>query len=322
MKKEKFSQVIILGSGPAGYSAAIYCARAMLNPLLITGQTPGGQLANVKDIENYPGYQKPISGPFLMNEMAIQAELYGTKIVYDHIISADLSKKPFSLYGENGMVYSCNALIIATGAKAKWLGLKSEDALMGRGVSACATCDGFFYKGKKVAVVGGGNVAVEEALYLSHLAEQVTLIHRRDELRAERILQDRLKKQKNIQILWNHTVEEILGKKDKISLMEVVHALKLKNTTTQEISNLLVDGVFIAIGHSPASDIFSENLRRNEMGYILTKANSTKTNIEGVFAAGDVTNTLFRQAVVAAGQGCTAALETEHFLLMNDFLKS
>lgn len=303
------SRVLIIGSGPAGYTAAIYAARANLLPILISGWQPGGQLTITTDVENYPGFQS-IQGPGLMEQMRLQALHVGTKIIHDQIERVDFSIRPFEVYGESGSKYTGDGIIISTGAQAKWLGLPSEEKYLGFGVSGCATCDGFFFKGKRVAIVGGGNSAVEEALYLTHHAAHVTLIHRRDHLKAEKILQDRLFSNEKISILWNHAIEEIIGTDTPKS----VTGIKLRNTQTEELSTLDLDGVFIAIGHNPASGIFKDFLDRDHEGYILTKPNSTQTSLSGVFAAGDVQDKIFRQAVTAAGQGCMAALEIEKFL--------
>ena len=307
---ERHEKVIIVGSGPAGYTAAIYAARAMLKPLMITGLQQGGQLTITTDVENYPGFAEPIQGPWLMEQMRAQAEHVGTTILNDLISSADLNQRPFRLIGDSGDIYTCDTLIIATGAQAKWLGLPSEMAYQGYGVSACATCDGFFYRNKRVIVVGGGNSAVEEALYLAGLAEKVTLIHRRDSLRSEKILQDRLFSHPKIDVMWNNAVEEIVGTQNPPSVTHVM----LKNTETGTVTKLDTDGVFVAIGHSPASAVFADQLKMKQGGYIWTAPDSTKTSIEGVFAAGDVTDDIFRQAVTAAGMGCMAALEAERWL--------
>ncbi|ATO57742.1 thioredoxin-disulfide reductase [Bartonella sp. 1-1C] len=307
-------RVLIIGSGPAGYTAAIYAARAMLKPVLITGTQQGGQLTITTDVENYPGFADPIQGQWLMQQMAKQAENMGTKIVYDNIVKADLSKRPFILFGDSGAQYCCDALIIATGAQARWLGLESEQAFMGSGVSACATCDGFFYRGKDVIVVGGGNTAVEEALYLSHLAKSVSVVHRRDHFRAEKILQDRLFSRDNVHVIWDHIVEEIIGSSAQSLTGAVVTGARLKNTKTGQKMQINADGIFIAIGHDPAVSLFEGQLKQKLGGYLWTAPDSTETSIAGVFAAGDVADNLFRQAVTAAGRGCMAALEAERFL--------
>jgi thioredoxin reductase (NADPH) len=304
------AKVIIIGSGPAGYTAAIYAARAMLDPVMIAGFEPGGQLMITTDVENYPGFKDAIQGPWLMEQMKAQAEHMGTRMVSDHIVSVDLSQRPFRLVGDSGKTYSCDALIIATGAKAKWLGIESENKFKGFGVSACATCDGFFYRNKHVMVVGGGNSAVEESLYLANLAASVTLVHRRDSLKAERILQDRLFKNPKINVIWDNAVDEICGGQNPPGVTHV----RLRNVKTGAMSEKKVDGVFVAIGHSPASEIFKGQIEMKPSGYIVTTPNSTATNIDGVFAAGDVADDVYRQAVTAAGLGCMAALEAERFL--------
>lgn len=304
------SKLLILGSGPAGYTAAIYSARAMLEPTLLTGIEPGGQMTITTDVENYPGFADIIQGPWLMDQMKGQAESVGTNIVFDTIIDVDLSKKPFELKADSDKIYTCEALIISTGAQARWLGLESENKFKGYGVSACATCDGFFYKDKRVVVVGGGNTAAEEAVFLTNFAKEVKLIHRRDSLRAEKILQKRLNENDKIEIIWDTEVTEIIGDDNPLSVNKVA----LKNNKTNISSQLNTDGVFIAIGHSPSSEIFKNQLEMNNNGYISTAADSTKTNIDGVFAAGDVTDDKYRQAVTAAGMGCMAALEAEEYL--------
>ncbi len=303
-------KVIIIGSGPAGYTAAIYAARAMLKPMLISGFETGGQLMITTDVENYPGFADPIQGPWLMEQMKGQAEHVGTEIVSDHIASVDLRSRPFRLTGDGGQAYSCDALIIATGAKAKWLGIPSEETFKGFGVSACATCDGFFYRNKDVAVVGGGNSAVEEALYLANLASSVTVIHRRNSFKAERILQERLFKHPKVKVIWDSAVDEICGETNPPG---VTH-LKLRNVVTGGISELPVHGLFVAIGHEPASGLFQGQVEIRPNGYISTAPNSTATNVPGVFAAGDVADDVYRQAVTAAGLGCMAALEAERWL--------
>lgn len=304
------AKLIIIGSGPAGYTAAIYAARAMLEPVLISGFQPGGQLMITTDVENYPGFADVIQGPWLMEQMRLQAEHVGTRMVSDHIVKVDLNQRPFRIEGDSGDTYTCDALIVATGAQAKWLGLPSEALFQGFGVSACATCDGFFFRGKEVVVVGGGNTAVEEALYLAHLASKVTLVHRRDSLRAERILQDRLLKHPKIEVVWNSAVEEICGSQNPTSVTHV----RLKNLVSGQVSELKTDGVFIAIGHKPSTELFAGQLDMKPGGYLLTKPGTTETNIAGVFAAGDVADDVYRQAVTAAGMGCMAALETERYL--------
>jgi len=304
------AKLIIIGSGPAGYTAAIYAARAMLAPVLISGFEPGGQLMITTDVENYPGFAAPVQGPWLMEQMRAQAENVGAKMIADHIVEAALAERPFRLKGDGGAAYSCDALIIATGAKAKWLGLESETKFKGLGVSACATCDGFFFRGKKVAVIGGGNTAVEEALYLSHIASNVAIVHRRNAFRAERILQERLFKTPNIDIIYDHIADEILGGGDPLG----VTGIRLRNVKTGGLKEIEVEGVFIAIGHEPASGLFKDQLVIKPNGYIKTAPFSTATSVAGVFAAGDVTDDIYRQAVTAAGLGCMAAMEAEHFL--------
>ena len=306
----KHSKLLILGSGPAGYTAAIYAARAMLKPILVFGSEPGGQLTTTTDVENFPGYSKVIQGPWLMEEMKGQAKAVGTEMIQDHIKKVDLSKKPFEAIGDSGQVYTADSFIISTGAQARWLNLKSEQEFRGFGVSACATCDGFFFKEKEVAVVGGGNAAVEEAMFLTKFASKVKLIHRRNELRAEKMLQAKLKANKKIEIIWDSVVEDVVGEKDPKS----VKAIKIKNVKTNKVTELKVDGLFIAIGHDPATSLFKGQLNMDKEGYIVTKPDSTVTNVPGVFAAGDVKDKVFRQAVTAAGMGCMAALEVEKFL--------
>ncbi len=310
MSDIKHSKIIILGSGPAGYTAAIYAARAMTEPVIIQGIQPGGQLTITTEVENYPGFADVIQGPWLMEQMEAQARNVGTEIISDHITSIDLHRRPFRLEGDGGQTYSADALIISTGAQAKWLGLPSEEKFKGHGVSACATCDGFFYRDKKVVVIGGGNTAVEEALFLTNFAAKVTLVHRRDELRSEKILQDRLFKHEKIEVIWDSVLEEVLGNEDPRS----VTGARLKNVKTDETKNIDADGVFIAIGHAPATELFRGQIEMRANGYIITAPDSTITSIPGVFAAGDVTDDTFRQAVTAAGQGCMAALEAEKYL--------
>jgi thioredoxin reductase (NADPH) len=309
-KSTKHTKVLILGSGPAGYTAAIYAARAMLKPILVYGSQPGGQLTTTTDVENYPGYSKVIQGPWLMDEMKGQAEAVGTEMIQDHINKVDLSKKPFEAVGDSGQVYTADSFIISTGAQARWLNLKSEQEFRGFGVSACATCDGFFFKDKEVAVVGGGNAAVEEAMFLTKFASKVYLIHRRNELRAEKMLQEKLKANKKIEIIWDSAVDEVVGTAEP----KVVNALKIKNLKTNSITNLKIDGLFIAIGHDPATALFKNQLDMDKEGYLITRPDSTETNIPGVFAAGDVKDKIFRQAVTAAGMGCMSALEAEKFI--------
>ncbi len=304
------ARMIIIGSGPAGYTAAIYAARAMLEPVLISGFEPGGQLMITTDVENYPGFADPIQGPWLMEQMRKQAEHVGTRMVADYVTGVDLSAHPFTVTCDSGETHTCETLVIATGAKAKWLGLPSEEKFKGYGVSACATCDGFFYRGKNVIVVGGGNSAVEEALYLSNLAAKVTVVHRRDSFRAERILQDRLFAKPNVEVVWNHALDEVLGTQAPLG----VTAARLKNVETGAVREVAVDGVFVAIGHAPASELFRGQIEIRPNGYIKTAPNSTATNVPGVFAAGDVADDVYRQAVTAAGLGCMAALEAERWL--------
>ena len=305
------TKVLIIGSGPAGYTAAVYTARAMLEPVLVTGIEQGGQLTITTEVENYPGFADPIQGPWLMEQMKAQAENVGTKLVTDTIVSFDTQSRPFKAVGDSGEIYTADTVIIATGAKAKWLGIPSEQTFMGFGVSACATCDGFFYRDKKVAVVGGGNTAVEEALYLANLAEKVILIHRRDELRSEKILQERLFANQKIEVMWDSAVDEITGEQ---KIPPSVTGLNIKNTKTGEISAIDIDGVFIAIGHAPAVSLFKDRMKMRDNGYLWTAPDSTATDIPGVFAAGDVTDDIYRQAVTAAGLGCMAALEAEKFI--------
>ncbi|GAB5505182.1 MAG: thioredoxin-disulfide reductase [Rhizobiaceae bacterium] len=310
----RHAPVLIIGSGPAGYTAAIYAARAMLKPLLVAGLEQGGQLTITTDVENYPGFADPVQGPWLMEQMLKQAENVGTEIVNDVIVEVDVNMRPFRARGDSGTEYTADALIIATGAKAKWLGLPTEQKFMGFGVSACATCDGFFYRNKDVVVVGGGNTAVEEALYLSNLASHVTLVHRRDELRAERILQERLFAKENVTVLWDTVVDEIKGEAGKPPLPASVNAVALKNVKTGETTEMPVHGVFVAIGHAPAVELFEGKVKQKPNGYLWTAPDSTQTDIPGVFAAGDVTDDIYRQAVTAAGLGCMAALEAERYL--------
>jgi len=308
--KARHARVIILGSGPAGYTAAVYAARAMLEPLLIQGNQPGGQLTITTDVENYPGFAEVIQGPWLMEQMKAQAEHVGTEIVMDYIVKVDLSRHPFRLEGDSGDLYTCDALIIATGAQARWLGIPSEQTFKGFGVSACATCDGFFYKGKEVVVVGGGNTAVEEAIFLTNFAKKVIVVHRRDHFRAEKILQDRLAKNDKIEVVWDSVVEEIVGTGEPRS----VEAVKIKNVKTGKVATRKIDGVFVAIGHAPSTELFKGELEMKPSGYLITAPDSTATSVPGVFAAGDVKDDVFRQAVTAAGMGCMAALEAERYL--------
>lgn len=310
MTASRHARVLILGSGPAGYTAAIYAARAMLKPLLVAGLQPGGQLTITTDVENYPGFATAIQGPWLMDQMRAQAEHVGTEFADDVIVKVHLDERPFRLVGDSSQVYTCDALVIATGAQARWLGLPSEEAFKGHGVSACATCDGFFYRGKSVAVIGGGNTAVEEALFLTNFADKVTLIHRRDTLRAEKVLQQRLFNHPKIEVVWDSVVDEVTGASDPKS----VTGLQLRNIRTGTTEERKADGVFVAIGHVPATGIFHGAIDMDEEGYIRTKPDSTQTSIPGVFAAGDVKDRVFRQAVTAAGMGCMAALEAEKYL--------
>ncbi len=310
----RHAPVIIIGSGPAGYTAAVYAARAMLKPLLIAGLQQGGQLTITTDVENYPGFADPIQGPWLMEQMARQAENVGAEIVNDLVVEVDLDTRPFRLKADSGDEYTADALIVATGAQAKWLNIPSEQKFQGFGVSACATCDGFFYRGKDVIVVGGGNSAVEEALYLSHIARHVTVIHRRDEFRAERIMQERLFARDNVTVEWNKTVEEIVGAPGKPPMPPSVNGIRLRDTKTGEITDMPVDGVFVAIGHAPAVELFVGKLKQKPNGYLWTAPDSTRTDVPGVFAAGDVTDDVYRQAVTAAGLGCMAALEAEKYI--------
>ena len=316
MTATRHAKLLILGSGPAGYTAAIYAARAMLKPLLVAGLQPGGQLTITTEVENYPGFAEAIQGPWLMEQMKAQAEHVGTQFAEDVIVKAELGVRPFRLTGDNGTVYTCDALVIATGAQARWLGIESEQEFKGHGVSACATCDGFFYRGKEVIVVGGGNTAVEEALFLTNFASKVTLVHRRDSLRAEKIAQNRLFKNPKISVVWDSVVDEISGAPDPKSVTGVT----LKNIKTGATETLGADGVFVAIGHVPATELFKGQVEMDGEGYVLTKPDSTQTSIPGVFAAGDVKDKTFRQAVTAAGMGCMAALEAEKFLAHHETL--
>ena len=304
------SKVLIIGSGPAGYSAAIYAARANLEPIMVQGLEPGGQLTITTDVENYPGFADIIQGPWLMEQMAGQAAAVGTRLIHDMIVAVDLSKRPFVCTGDSGDVYIGDTVIVCTGAQAKWLGLESEQRFMGFGVSACATCDGFFFRGKEVAVIGGGNTAVEEALYLTNHASKVTLVHRRDALRAEKILQDRLFRNDKIEVLWDHVLDEIEGESDPLT----VTGIAVRHVRSDAVQRIPLSGVFIAIGHRPNTELFAGQLTMDDEGYIQTVADSTKTNVPGVFAAGDVQDKVFRQAVTAAGTGCMGALEAEKFL--------
>ena len=306
----KHTKVLIIGSGPAGYTAAVYAARAMLKPIMVSGIEPGGQLTTTTDVENYPGFTKAIQGPWLMEQMRDQAKAVGAEIIEDHISSVNLKSKPFEAVGDGGQKYTADSIIISTGAQAKWLDIESEQKFRGFGVSACATCDGFFFKDKIVAVVGGGNAAVEEAMFLTKFASKVHLIHRRDSLRAEKLLQKKLMENKKIEIIWDSVVEEVIGDKEPKN----VKGLKIKNVKTNKIEELKIDGLFIAIGHDPATQLFKDQLNMDKEGYLITKPDSTETNIPGVFAAGDVKDKIFRQAVTAAGMGCMSALEAEKYL--------
>jgi thioredoxin reductase (NADPH) len=314
MSTAKHAKVVIIGSGPAGYTAAIYAARAMLEPILIQGIQPGGQLTITTDVENYPGFADVIQGPWLMEQMQAQAEHVGARIVTDHVTKVELASRPFRLSCDSGESYLADSLIIATGAQARWLDLPSEQKFKGYGVSACATCDGFFYRNKEVIVIGGGNTAVEEALFLTNFAAKVTVVHRRDAFRAEKILQDRLFKNPKIEVIWDSVLEDVLGSDNPLKVSRV----RLKNVKTGALSERNVDGVFIAIGHSPASELFAGQVQMKPSGYIVTAGHSTATSVPGVFAAGDVTDDIYRQAVTAAGQGCMAALEAEKFLAAHE----
>jgi len=309
-----YAKVVIIGSGPAGYTAAIYAARAMLEPILIQGIQPGGQLTITTDVENYPGFADVIQGPWLMEQMVKQAQHVGTRIVTDHVSKVELGSRPFRLICDSGDIYVADALIVATGAQARWLDLPSEQKFKGYGVSACATCDGFFYRNKEVIVVGGGNTAVEEALFLTNFASKVIVVHRRDAFRAEKILQDRLFKNPKIDVIWDTALDDVLGSENPMK----VNRVRLKNVKTGAITERNVDGVFIAIGHSPASELFTGQIEMKRSGYIITTGHSTTTSVAGVFAAGDVTDDVYRQAVTAAGLGCMAALEAEKFLAAHE----
>lgn len=306
----KHAKVLILGSGPAGYTAAVYAARAMLDPVLIQGIQPGGQLTITTEVENYPGFAEVIQGPWLMEQMEGQARNVGTEIISDHIVEVDVNTRPFRLKGDSGAEYTCDSLIICTGAQARWLGLDTEEKFQGFGVSACATCDGFFYRGKKVLVIGGGNTAVEEALFLTNFASEVVLVHRRDELRSEKILQKRLFENNKISVKWDTTLEEVLGDENP----KGVTGARLKNVKTGEIEDVDCHGIFIAIGHKPSTELFEGQMEMKRGGYLVTSPDSTATAIPGVFAAGDVTDDVYRQAVTAAGLGCMAALEAEKYI--------
>ena len=306
----KHTKVLIIGSGPAGYTAAVYAARALLKPIMVTGMEPGGQLTTTTDVENYPGFAEVIQGPWLMEQMRDQAKAVGTEMIEDHISSVNLKSKPFEAIGDGGQKYTADSIIISTGAQARWLNLDSEQKFRGFGVSACATCDGFFFKDKTVAVVGGGNAAVEEAMFLTKFASKVKLIHRRNELRAEKMLQKKLMENEKIEIIWDSVVEEVIGDDNPKN----VKGLKIKNVKTNKVDDLKLDGLFIAIGHDPATQLFKDQLKMDKEGYLVTKPDSTETNIPGVFAAGDVKDKIFRQAVTAAGMGCMSALEAEKYL--------
>ncbi|WP_296014662.1 thioredoxin-disulfide reductase [uncultured Agrobacterium sp.] len=310
----RHTKVLIIGSGPAGYTAAIYAARAMLEPVLIAGMEQGGQLMITTDVENYPGYADPIQGPFLMDQMLKQAQHVGAEIVNDLVTEVETTVRPFTLKTDSGAVWTADTLIIATGAKAKWLGIESEQHFQGFGVSACATCDGFFYRNRDVIVVGGGNSAVEEALYLANIAKSVTVVHRRDSFRSEKILQERLFAKENVNILWNTEVAEITGTPAKPPMPPSVTGARLRNTKTGEITQMPIHGVFVAIGHAPAVELFKDKLKLKPNGYMWTAPDSTATDVEGIFAAGDVTDDTYRQAITAAGMGCMAALEAERYL--------
>ena len=310
----KHTKVLIIGSGPAGYTAAVYAARAMLKPILVHGMEPGGQLTTTTDVENFPGFAEVIQGPWLMEQMRDQAKAVGAEMIEDHIASVNLKSKPFEAVGDGGQKYTADSIIISTGAQARWLNIESEQKFRGFGVSACATCDGFFFKDKTVAIVGGGNVAVEEAMFLTKFASKVQLIHRRDSLRAEKMLQQKLMENKKIEIIWDSVVEEIIGDEEPKN----VKGLIIKNVKTNNIKELKIDGLFIAIGHDPATQLFKDQLNMDKEGYLLTKPDSTETNIPGVFAAGDVKDKIFRQAVTAAGMGCMSALEAEKYLSSNN----
>jgi len=310
----RHTKVLIIGSGPAGYTAAIYSARALLNPVLIAGMEQGGQLMITTDVENYPGYADPVQGPWMMEQMLKQAQHVGAEIVNDLVTEVDVARRPFTVKTDSGALWTADTLIIATGAKAKWLGIDSEQQFQGFGVSACATCDGFFYRNKDVIVVGGGNSAVEEALYLSHIARTVTVVHRREGFRAEKILQERLFAKANVNILWNTEIAEITGTPAKPPMPPSVSGVRLRDTRSGQISDTVIDGVFVAIGHAPAVELFKDTLKLKPNGYLWTAPDSTATSVEGVFAAGDVTDDIFRQAITAAGMGCMSALEAERYL--------
>jgi thioredoxin reductase (NADPH) len=309
------TRVAVLGSGPAGFTAAIYAARAGLSPVVIQGIAPGGQLTTTTDVENYPGFRDVIQGPWLMEEMQAQAEHVGTKMVWDHIAAVDFSRRPFRLTGDSGSQYFADAVVIATGAQARWLGLPSEEHMKGRGASACATCDGFFYRGRRVAVIGGGNTAVEEALYMTNHSHDVTLIHRRDTLRAEKILQDRLFANPHIKVIWDSEVVEFVAGGEPEALV----GLDIRNKRNGEITRLVAEGAFVAIGHKPATELFAGQLELDLDGYIVVEPGTTRTSVPGVFACGDVMDKIYRQAVTAAGTGCMAALDAEKYLAAMEF---
>jgi len=313
MADTKHTKVLIIGSGPAGYTAGVYASRAMLEPILVQGIEPGGQLTTTTEVENYPGFTE-VQGPDLMIKMQEHAQAMGCEIIGDIITDLDLSKRPFTAKGDSGTIYTADSVILATGARAKWLGLPSEDKFKGFGVSACATCDGFFYRGQEIVVIGGGNTAVEEALFLTNFASKVTLIHRRDELRAEKILQNRLMKNPKIEPLWFHQLEEVMGDENPLG----VTGVKVRNVQTDEISEIPCAGVFVAIGHSPANELVKDVLDTHSGGYVSTTPGTTQTSIPGVFAAGDLTDHVYRQAVTSAGMGCMAALDAERFLAEMD----
>jgi thioredoxin reductase (NADPH) len=318
MSEPRSVRCLIIGSGPAGYSAAVYAARALLKPVMIGGIQPGGQLTITTDVENYPGFAEVIQGPWLMDQMRAQAEHVGTEFISDIVVEADLSSRPFRILCDSGQQYFAETLIIATGAQAKWLGLESEQKFQGFGVSACATCDGFFYRQKEVVVVGGGNTAVEEALFLTNFASKVTVVHRRDEFRAEKILQERLFSNAKIEVVWDSALDEVIGAEDPLG----VTGVRLKNVKTGETREIACDGVFIAIGHAPASELFAGQLPTKAGGYLVVRPGTASTAIEGVYAAGDVTDDIYRQAVTAAGMGCMAALEAVRFLAEEDHRKA
>ncbi len=313
MSETRHTKVLIIGSGPAGYTAGVYASRAMLEPILVQGIEPGGQLTTTTDVENYPGFTE-VQGPDLMIKMQEHAQAMGCEVIGDYISDLDVSKRPFTAKGDNGITYTADAVILATGARAKWLGLPSEEKFKGFGVSACATCDGFFYRGQEIVVIGGGNTAVEEALFLTNFASKVTLVHRRDELRAEKILQDRLLKHEKIEPLWFHELEEVVGTDAPLG----VEGVRVKNVKTGEITEIPCKGVFVAIGHAPANELVKDTLETHMGGYVATKPGSTETSVPGVFAAGDLTDHIYRQAVTSAGMGCMAALDAERFLAEQD----